>query len=98
MDVENQFAPKGHSQPSQGHALGESEATNQPQRGCVKGGKPWHGMEQTVCVGLTQPRWGWVVYGHEPRVAVVLQPWAGGRNPVGIRSALRDHSVCTSIC
>ena len=34
----------------------------------------------------TQPRWGWASYrGRVPRVAALPQPWAGGRNPFGIR-------------
>ena len=33
----------------------------------------------------TQPRWGWAIWERVPRVAAWPQPWAGGRNPVGIR-------------
>ena len=37
----------------------------------------------------TQPRRGWSVHSNRiPRVAAWPQPWAGGRNPVGIEIAL----------
>ena len=38
-----------------------------------------------VCRGGPQPRWGCEFPGGIPRVARSSQPWAGGRNPVGIQ-------------
>ena len=43
-----------------------------------------HGMGRAVCVGMTQPRWGWGLGISPPRVAALPQPWAMGQNPVGI--------------
>ena len=35
-----------------------------------------------------QPRWGWRSLRGIPKVARASQPWAGGRNPVGIEAAI----------
>ena len=40
-------------------------------------------MRHTATTG-PQPRWGWRIVDGFPRVARSSQPWAGGRNPVGI--------------
>ena len=55
----------------------------------------------------TQPRWGWILGGRFPRVARASQPWALGRNSVGIPcqthtgtaliSALRSKNVQTPV-
>jgi hypothetical protein len=44
-----------------------------------------HGLVCWAVLG-TQPRWGWWILGAVPRVGhrASGQPWAGGRNPVGI--------------
>ena len=45
---------------------------------------------RTVCVGMTQPRWGWVLgISPVPRVAALPQPGAMGQNPVGIPATAR---------
>ena len=51
--------------------LGRESRVSQPQRGCVP-----------ISSTRPQPRWGWVLANPVPKVAA--QPWAGGRNPVGI--------------
>ena len=78
--------PKGLHPPAQGcearATLGEVVGFSlQPQRGC------------SSQVGETQPRWGWRVLGRRrPRVASpTRQPWALGRNPVGIQQENRPN-------
>lgn len=53
-----------------------------------------NGVAATRSPGMPQPRWGWPMPGVVPKVgARARQPWALGRNPVGIGGGLRLESV-----
>jgi predicted nuclease of restriction endonuclease-like (RecB) superfamily len=80
----------GTHQPLHRHPGGASQKANLHGRVSDPSAKIRRRMGRALRVGLrTQPRWGWNVHANRvPRVAAWPQPWAGGRNPVGMKSAL----------
>ena len=70
--------PKGLRPPAQGC---EPRATLGP---FAKKKTTLKGLRRTAIGAKTQPRWGWKGFDRHPRVGAVRQPWALGRNPVGI--------------
>ena len=69
---------------------GTSRKTNIPGRIQSVSPQTRHGMGRAVCVGMTQPRWGWGLGISPPRVAALPQPWAMGQNPVGIPASAKQ--------
>lgn len=65
----------------------------QPRVGATQERLPWDNRKKIINPNgvaadarrWTQPLQGWSICGRVPRVARASQPWAMGRNPVGIR-------------
>jgi hypothetical protein len=77
------IAPKGLRNLAQGYGLPATLGCQNDDPSTPTGLRPvtvWPGY-----AGMTQPRWGWEPCAAiVPRVATLPQPWAMGRNPVGI--------------
>jgi len=77
------------------HSRTAGASQNTHISGRIQGVSPQtqYGMGRAVCVGMTQPRWGWGLFvGDVPRVAALPQPWAIGQNPFGIPCAVKQLS------
>jgi hypothetical protein len=90
--------PGGKRNGKSGRSSGGASRRGDAFFGCWFSGLKSHGYHHMSLRDRNQARpqlrWSWdVVWGCEPMVAPSSQPWAGGRNPVGIREGTARRAV-----